>query len=122
MASSKTNEKQNIAFMDLYKTVDNSLKAILGTDKGITEYIGILELKANGRRCTPEIKQDLKMLKHLRWARNKLAHEVDYGTQILECGDYEWLASFRNKIRKGRLPVKLTLGDKIRSIFSRKKR
>ena len=37
MASSKTNEKQNIAFMDLYKTVDNSLKDILGTDKGVTE-------------------------------------------------------------------------------------
>ena len=106
--------------MDLYKTVDNNLKNILGTDKGVTEYIGILEHKANGSRCTPEIKQDLKMLKHLRWARNKLAHDVDYGTQILEQGDYEWLANFRKKIGKGRLPVKLTLGDRIRRLFSKR--
>ena len=121
MASSKTNEKQNIAFMDLYKTVDNSLKAILGTDKGITEYIGILELKANGRRCTPEIKQDLKMLKHLRWARNMLAHEVDYGTEVLKPGDFEWLQSFRKKLKKKKLTVKPTLADRIKSLFSRKK-
>ena len=120
MASSKTNEKQNIAFMDLYKTVDNSLKDILGTDKGVTEYIGILEIKAGCSKSTQEIKQDLKMLKHLRWARNKLAHDVDYGTQILEQGDYEWLANFRKKIGKGRLPIKLTLGDRIRRLFSKR--
>lgn len=119
MASSKT-EKQNVAFMDLYKTVDNSLKKTLDTDKGITEYIGILERKAQGSKSTPEIRQDLKMLKHLRRARNKLAHEVDYGTQILEPGDYEWLTVFQKKIGKGRLPVKLTLGDRIRRLFSKR--
>ena len=119
MASSKT-EKQNVAFMDLYKTVDNSLKTMLGTDKGVSEYIGRLELKAGGGKFTSEMKQDLKMLKHLRWARNKLAHEVDYGTQILEAGDYEWLSGFQKKIRKGKLPVKLTLGDRIRRIFSKR--
>ena len=119
MASSKT-EKQNIAFMDLYKAVDNSLKTMLGTDKGISEYIERLELKAGSRKFTSEMKQELKMLKHLRWARNKLAHEVDYGTQILEAGDFEWLAGFQKKIRKGNMPGKLTLVDRIRKLFSKR--
>ncbi len=120
MASSKKTEKQNMEFMDLYKSVDNKLKNILGTDKGVTEYISILERRAGGSKSTPEIRQDLKMLKHLRWARNKLAHEVDYGTQILEPGDHEWLAAFRRKIGKGRLPVRLTLGYRIRRLFSKR--
>ena len=119
MASSKKTEKQNMEFMDLYKSVDNSIKKILGTDKGITEYINILELKAQGSKSAPEIRQDLKMLKHLRWVRNKLAHEVDYGTQILEAGDGEWLESFQKRMRKGKLPVRLTFWDRIRRLFSK---
>lgn len=117
MASSKKTEKQNMEFMDLYKSVDNNLKNILGTDKGVTEYISILERRAGGSKSTPEIRQDLKMLKHLRWVRNKLAHEVDYGTQILETGDCEWLENFQKRIRKGKLPVRLTLWDRIRRLF-----
>ena len=53
MASSKKTEKQNMEFMDLYKSVDNNLKNILGTDKGVTEYINILELKAQGSKSAP---------------------------------------------------------------------
>ncbi len=118
MASSKKTEKQNMEFMDLYKSVDNNLKNNLGTDKGVTEYISILERRAGGSKSTLEMKQELKMMKQLRWVRNKLAHEVDYGTQILETGDCEWLESFQKRIRKGKLPVRLSFWDRIRRLFS----
>lgn len=120
MASKKT-EKQNIAFMELYKTVDGSIKALLGSSEGVSEYIRRLEKTAGSRRSTDEAKQDLKMLKHLRWARNMLAHEVDYGTEVLKPGDFEWLQSFRKKLKKKKLTVKPTLADRIKSLFSRKK-
>ena len=122
MASSRKAEKQNIAFMELYKSVDLQIKEKLGSSEGVSEYIRRMEE-------LPDARQDWKMLKHLRWARNKFAHEVDYSTELLKPGDYEWLEDFSGRLlrskdilslRKKTKKNRMTLWNRIkRMLFGR---
>ncbi|MBQ6670616.1 MAG: hypothetical protein IJM80_03215 [Firmicutes bacterium] len=110
MASARKTEKQNIAFMELYKSVDVSIKDRFGTADGVSEYIRRLEqlpqsAKAGSRLAG--IWQDHRMLKHLRWARNMLAHEASYSDEILKDGDMEWLEDFVRKLRQSKDPLSL---------------
>ena len=75
----------NIDFMDLYKSVDRFLKDAYSSDTGVTNYIQNMELKfLQGRRSISSWQSDYDELKHLRWIRNQLAHDVDYDSDICE--------------------------------------
>lgn len=135
MTSARKNEKQNIAFMELYKSVDVRIRKRFGTADGVSEYIRRLEqlpqsAKAGSRLAG--IRQDHRMLKHLRWTRNMLAHEASYSDEILKDGDMEWLDVFSRKLRQSRdilstfdgktnrnkkKSAKHTLADRIREFF-----
>ena len=68
MASARKTEKKNIAFMDLYKTVDGSIKDRLGSSEGVSEYIRRMDAAGDCSSKVDVWKQDYRMLKHLRWA------------------------------------------------------
>ena len=108
MASARKTEKQNIEFMELYKAVDAFIKNRFGTEDGASEYIRRLEKVLGGAAqnktrqsgTAEDARQDFRMLKHLRWVRNMLAHEASYTTQLLKEGDMEWLEDFYRKLRR----------------------
>ena len=127
MASARKIEKQNIAFLELYKAVDADVRTRLGSGEGVTEYIHRLEARISGvsagkgsGKATDSSRQEYKMLKHLRWARNKLAHEVDYSTEILKDGDFEWLEDFQKRL--GRSTDALSLLGKGSTGMGKKKK
>lgn len=68
-----------ILFFEEYKKIDNLCKDLFKSDRGVSQYIEEME-------CTPFTKSrlveswqdDYKMLKHVRWIRNNIAHNNDY--------------------------------------------
>ena len=123
MTSARKNEKQNIAFMELYKSVDVRIRERFGTADGVSEYIRRLEQLPQSEKAGSRlagIRQDHRMLKHLRWARNMLAHEASYSDEILKDGDMEWLEDFSRKLESSRDSLSLSVRKKTGE--SRKKR
>ena len=51
-----------------------------------------------GRRYVYSWDDDYSKLKHLRWIRNQLSHEVGYDSDICEESDYDWLDDFRRRL------------------------
>ena len=68
-----------ILFFEEYKKLDNLCKDLFKSDRGVSQYIEEME-------CTPFTKSrlveswqdDYKMLKHVKWIRNNIAHNNDY--------------------------------------------
>lgn len=90
--------KIEIEFMDLYKDTDNLCKEVFSYDKGITDYINAM--KDNDKKGSATLsywKDELKTLKHLRWLRNKIAHES--GDSDCEPNDLQDLKKFRNRLK-----------------------
>ena len=63
-------------FLEEYKRLEGFCNDIFSGQNGVSEYID--EMKANEtayRALVPSWSTDLRMLKHLRFLRNKIAHE-----------------------------------------------
>ncbi|HIZ10820.1 MAG TPA: hypothetical protein IAA41_01815 [Candidatus Eubacterium faecavium] len=99
----------NISFLEEFKHLDNLLKDIYETEKGVTEYL-------ENMKCIPRSEYifihgwdaDFKNLKKLRDLRNKLSH--DTGTlnmPLCTQEDVEWLKNFYDRILKGCDPLTL---------------
>lgn len=98
-----------IDYLAAYKHLDQLCKDVLDSDVGITEYIDEMEEeKTWGTRYVSGWNEDYKQLKHLRWMRNKLVHEVDSfdETEISE-SDIEWLETFEWRILNEQDPFAL---------------
>ncbi len=96
----------SIEFQEEYKRLDRLCKDYLSSNEGVSEYIRQMEsmLWVN-RRNVYTWEDDYKQLKHVRWLRNQLAHEVgtlDSGLCTLE--DLKWVKSFYNRIINGNDP------------------
>lgn len=86
-----------IVFFDEYKKLDNLCKDILGADQGVTEYISEMERTPFSKRSMV-ISWDstYKMLKHVRWIRNDIAH--GNGNSECEQEDIAFVKEFYQKI------------------------
>ena len=85
----------NIDFLDLYKRVDRFIRDAYSSNEGVSEYIRKMEINNYKGICYVQTwTSDYEKLKHLRWIRNQLAHEVGYDSDICEESDYVWLESF----------------------------
>ena len=89
----------NIDFMDLYKRTDRFIKDAYSSSEGVSEYIRSMESCFNrGNGSVQGWKGDYDNLKHMRWIRNQLAHEVSYDSDICSFDDYEWLDNFYKRL------------------------
>ena len=89
----------NIDFMDLYKRTDRFIKDAYSSSEGVSEYIRSMESCFNkGNSSVRGWKNDYDNLKHVRWIRNQLAHEVSYDSDICSFYDYEWLDNFYKRL------------------------
>ena len=96
----------NIDFMDLYKSVDKFIRDAYSSSEGVSEYIRQMENNDfKGRRYVATWAADYDKLKHLRWIRNQLSHEVGYDSDICEDADYAWLETFRSRLYSANDPM-----------------
>lgn len=67
----------NIMFQEEYKKLDKLCKDCFSSVDGVSEYIRQLENEQYSlQKFIISWEDDYKMLKHVRWIRNQLSHEV----------------------------------------------
>lgn len=93
------NNKNNI-FLEEYKRLDVLCKDIFKSKDGISEYIRQMEETSYiDRKFYADWETDYRQLKHLRWIRNQLTHEIgtleeDFCTDL----DINWIRTFHQRI------------------------
>ncbi len=100
-------QAQDNAFFEEYKRLDRLCGDMYSCQNGVSTYIAEMEQKANqGRYRVSSWNADYKMLKHVRWVRNQIAH--DTGTyRHSEPADLESVKSFYRRILSGQDPLTL---------------
>ena len=98
-------ETEEILF-DEYKTVDNICRDIFSCQSGVSQYIAEMErYYSYGHSLISSWDNDYRMLKRVRWLRNKIAHE-SYAT---DCNEYDavWLEEFSRRLLERQDPLAL---------------
>lgn len=103
-------------FFEAYKRLDKLCREIFDCKNGVSEYISQMENMPNGRYRIASWDSDYKMLKHLRWLRNQIAHDTT-GNSISTQEDILWAESFYNRIMEQKDPF-----SQLRKIECRKKK
>ena len=97
-----------IEFQEAYKRLDKLCKECFASKDGVTEYIRIMESEYLGEKYVPTWKIDLKELKHIRWVRNQLSHEVGtLQSDICSQNDLNYVEYFYKKIIERNDPLAL---------------
>ncbi len=115
----------NITFQEEYKRLESLCKDCFSSVEGVSAYIRQLEYE---QWCLQKFavlwEEDYKMLKHIRWIRNKLSHEP--GTlysDICTEKDLNFITEFYSKIINCADPIaqlhKAKEYEKIRNIQNR---
>lgn len=96
----------NLEFQEEYKRLDRLCKDYLSSTEGVSEYIRQMEsTPLYDRRYVFTWDDDYKQLKHARWVRNQLAHEVGtLNSDIFTEDDLDWVQCFYNRIMNGSDP------------------
>ena len=99
----------SIDFLEEYKRLDRLCKDSLSSVEGVSEYIRQMEgMWYDGLRLVKGWERDYKQLKHVRWVRTQLAHEVGtLNSGICTEDDYDWVVEFYNRIISGEDPFAL---------------
>lgn len=94
-------------FFEQYKRLDKLCGEIYSCREGVGSYIDDMESEyVAGLRCVNTWAHDFKMLKHVRWVRNKIAHETSR-YQICEDPDIDFVYDFYDRIYDGGDPITL---------------
>lgn len=96
------NEIDN-TFFEEYKRLDKLCMDLLSSKSGVSEYISQMESTGFGQYYIPSWDNDYKMLKHLRWVRNQIAHDTT-GVAISEESDLIMVREFYKRILSGEDP------------------
>ena len=98
-----------IEFQEEYKRLDKLCKDIFSSEEGVSEYIRQMEkILLTNKKNVYMLEEEYKNLKHVRWVRNQLAHEVG----AMEAGvctqyDLEYIKAFYIKILHTEDPLSL---------------
>lgn len=100
-------KKADNAFFEAFKELETLCGEIYSCRSGVSEYI--LDMEKNmseGEKKVENWTADYKTLKHLRWVRNKIAHEAG-DAQISEDKDLDAVCAFRDRVIRGKDPITL---------------
>ena len=97
-----------MSFIDSYKRLEKLCSDAYGEKHGISAYIDKMTAIHDGQFTVSGWNADLKMLKHCRWARNRIVHDPGC-TEANTCdsGDEEWLIDFYKRMLVGKDPLAL---------------
>ncbi len=100
----------NIQFQEEYKRLDLLCKDMLHSTEGVSEYLRQMDaMFSYTRKLSPTWDTDYKQLKHYRWVRNQLAHEVGtLNSAMCTWGDIEWITEFYQRILATDDPLAVT--------------
>ena len=89
--------KVEIEFLEEYKRLDRLCQDMLSTLQGVSEYINRMELLfEQGEEFVDEWTINYKMLKHLRWLRNRIVRCVEETECSLK--EIEMITNFYHQI------------------------
>ncbi len=90
----------NITFQEEYKRLDKLCKDCFSSVDGVSEYIRQMEsAQYSLQRFAVSWESDYQMLKHVRWIRNQLSHEVGtLQSDICTQEDLDFVKQFYNAI------------------------
>lgn len=96
----------NIEFQEQYKRLDKLCKEMYSSREGVSAYILDMEQTSyNEQKAVYNWDTVYKQLKHLRWMRNQLAHEIDIDTDFCEQNDIDWIKQFYESVMDGTDPL-----------------
>ena len=101
-------------FLETYKRVDKFIAESYSLERnGMSEYIARMEACSDRMFQNPDWKDDYYALKHLRWVRNQLVHEVDALQRgVLKTEDLQTLRVFYGDLLSGADPLAQFLGTR----------
>lgn len=112
--------KLEIEFLEEYKRLDKLCQDMLSSLSGVSEYINRMEsFYKDGSYYIDDWNESYKTLKHLRWLRNNIVHNVDESDCSLE--ELETLKYFYRDILMQEDPL-ARLYKKNKSLDKNKKR
>ncbi len=99
--------EQNIDFQEKYKRLDKLCKDCYNSQDGVSEYIRLMDKSMyEGIKLVNDWESVYKNLKHIRWIRNQLAHEVGtLDSSIVEEEDILFVFSFYNSMLNANDPL-----------------
>lgn len=113
-----------IEFQEEYKRLDRLCKDYLRSAEGVSEYIRQMESTDYRQRFYVRTwEEDYKQLKHVRWVRNQLAHEVGTSNSgVCTEEDLIWIENFYSRIINGNDPFSIIVKAKKDEEQKRKQR
>lgn len=96
--------KNNERLFEEFKQVDMICGDMFSCQHGISQYISEMEqIFPDGRQRVSSWETDYRNLKHIRWLRNQIAHEIS--AENCSMADVEWLEQFHRRILNGQDPL-----------------
>ena len=97
----------DVEFLDEYKRLDAVCSDMFSCRNGVSQYIKEMENQScRGKYEILSWDDDCKLLKHLRWVRNKIVHEsFDY--EVCESSDIDAVVNFYERIISESDPLSL---------------
>lgn len=90
------NQRDN-TFFEAYKRLDRLCRDILNCQNGVSEYIQQMDKTPQAQYTVTNWEKDYKMLKHIRWVRNQIAHDTSDAPFSTEA-DLEFTNAFYDRI------------------------
>ena len=104
-------------FINSYKKLEKIFNEKYNTKHGVSIYIEEMAKHKDGSKYVSTWNQDLKQLKHYRWLRNKIVHDVDVDEDSLcKKSDESWINNFTKRIANNNDPLSLYKQNKKKSI------
>ncbi len=101
--------KNDLRFFEEYKKLDLQLKDLLEENAGVSAYLAAMEETApKDQAAVPGWNADYRQLKHLRRARNRLAHQPENSDSVTTKKDLLDLQDFSRRISDGTDPLSLS--------------
>ena len=86
-------------FNEAYKRLDKLCGEVMHDERRLKAYIEAMECTPQGALRVSGWTEDLKKLKHYRWIRNRIAHDVGCTEDNLcKAEDAAWLENFHRRI------------------------
>ena len=95
-------------FIDSYKKLEKLCNEMYGDKHGVSLYIDEMINTPVGSRYVKSRNEDLKQLKHYRWARNQIVHEPGCTeTNMCNRDDIQWINNFYTRMMSTSDPLSL---------------
>lgn len=100
--------EDSMGFIDSYKRLEKLCGELLDDDRRVSAYIDAMLSTPRGSYYVDSWDEDLKILKHYRWVRNKISHEPGCTEQNMsEPEDAKWIDEFYSRILNQTDPLSL---------------